>query len=134
MLQRAPETSQKAIKLPGFIWHVKLHEKYCWRGDKSFQVILYGYVTNIDIPRLCEIHIDLICPDKRRSIIILVIILKCYISQQWPGFSVNCKRIRFYTCFLWFYSCAFWRILLVLQDLWKRLSKIKQINKLCYKQ
>ena len=48
------------------------------RGDKSFQVILYGYVTNIDIPRLCEIHIDLICPDKRRSIIILVIILKCY--------------------------------------------------------
>ena len=27
---------------------------------------------------MCEMHIDLICPDKRRSIIILVIILKCY--------------------------------------------------------
>ena len=89
-------------------------------------------VTNIDILKLCKIHMDLICPDKIWSIIILVIILKCYISQQWPGFSVNCKRIRFYTCFLWFYSCAFWRILLVLQDLWKRLSKIKQINKCCY--
>ena len=35
-------------------------------------------VTNIDILKLCEIHIDLICPDKIWSIIILVIILKCY--------------------------------------------------------
>lgn len=35
-------------------------------------------VTNIDILKLCEIHIDLICPDKIRSIIILVITLKCY--------------------------------------------------------
>ena len=34
-------------------------------------------VTNIDILKLCEIHIDLICPDKIWSIIILVIILKC---------------------------------------------------------
>ena len=35
-------------------------------------------VTNIDILELCKIHIDLICPDKIWSIIILVIILKCY--------------------------------------------------------
>ena len=35
-------------------------------------------VTNIDILKLCEIHIDLISPDKTSSIIILVIILKCY--------------------------------------------------------
>ena len=35
-------------------------------------------VTNIDVLKLCEIHIYLICPDKIWSIIILVIILKCY--------------------------------------------------------
>ena len=35
-------------------------------------------VTNIDILELCKIHIDLICPDKIWSIIILVIILECY--------------------------------------------------------
>ena len=35
-------------------------------------------VTNIDILKLCKIHMDLICPDKIWSIIILVIILKCY--------------------------------------------------------
>ena len=33
-------------------------------------------VTNIVILKLCEIHIDLICPDKVWSIIILVIMLK----------------------------------------------------------
>ena len=35
-------------------------------------------ITNIDILKLHEIHIDLICPDKIWSIIILVIIFKCY--------------------------------------------------------
>ena len=35
-------------------------------------------VTNIYILKLCKIHIDLICPHKIWSIIILVIILKCY--------------------------------------------------------
>ena len=35
-------------------------------------------VTDIDILKLCEIHIDLICSDKIWSIIILVIILECY--------------------------------------------------------
>ena len=35
-------------------------------------------ITNKDILKLCEIHIDLICPDKIWSLIILVIILKCY--------------------------------------------------------
>ena len=34
-------------------------------------------VTNIGTLKLCEIHTDLICPDKIWSIIILVIILKC---------------------------------------------------------
>ena len=36
-------------------------------------------VTNIDI---LKIHEDHMCPDKMLSIIILVIILKCYMSQQ----------------------------------------------------
>ena len=35
-------------------------------------------VTNIDILKLCKIPIDLICSHKIWSIIILVIILKCY--------------------------------------------------------
>ena len=35
-------------------------------------------ITNIGILELCKIHIDLICPDKIWSIIILVIILKPY--------------------------------------------------------
>ena len=35
-------------------------------------------VTNVDSLKLCEIHIDLIFPDKIWSVIILVIILKCY--------------------------------------------------------
>ena len=35
-------------------------------------------ITNKDTIKLCEIHTDLICPDKRLSIIILVIILKYY--------------------------------------------------------
>ena len=35
-------------------------------------------VTNIDILKLCEIHVILIFPDKIWSIIVLVIILKCY--------------------------------------------------------
>ena len=39
-------------------------------------------VTNINILKLCGIHKDLICPDKILSIIILVIILKRYMSQQ----------------------------------------------------
>ena len=33
-------------------------------------------VTNRDILKLCKVHIDLICPDKIWSVIILVI-LKC---------------------------------------------------------
>ena len=35
-------------------------------------------VSNTGILKLCEIHIDPICPDKIWSIIILVIILKSY--------------------------------------------------------
>ena len=37
-------------------------------------------VTNIDILKLCGVHIDLICPKKMWSTIILVILLKCYKS------------------------------------------------------
>ena len=46
-------------------------------------------VTNIDILKLCGIHIDLICPDKMLSVIILVIMLKCNKSQQWPGYQFS---------------------------------------------
>ena len=35
--------SKRDIKLHGFIWHVKLHGKYCWRSNGSSQVILYGW-------------------------------------------------------------------------------------------
>ena len=38
-------------------------------------------VTNIDILKLCEIHIYLICPDKIQSITILVVILKCSMTR-----------------------------------------------------
>ena len=41
-------------------------------------------VTNIDILKVCEIHIDLICPDKIWSNIILVIMLKCYDQVSLP--------------------------------------------------
>ena len=43
-----------------------------------FRLYFMVGVTNKDILKLCEIHIDLICPDKIWSIIILAIILKCY--------------------------------------------------------
>ena len=49
------------------------------KGVKNlFKLYCIVDVTNIDILKLCEIHIDLICPDKIWSIIILVIIFKCY--------------------------------------------------------
>ena len=78
MLQRATETSQRAIKLPGFIGHIKLHGKYVEGVINLFRLYCMVDFTNIDILKLCEIHIDLICPDKIWSNIILVIILKCY--------------------------------------------------------
>ena len=64
MLQRTPETSGRAIKLPGFIGHAKLHGNYCWKDDKSSQVVLYGWCYYYWIIKLCGIHIDLICFDK----------------------------------------------------------------------
>ena len=39
-------------------------------------------VTNIDILKLCGIHENLICPGIMLLVIILVIMLKCYKSQQ----------------------------------------------------
>ena len=66
---------------------------------------------NIDILKLSGIHKDLICPDKKLSIIILVIILKCYMSkkiikcymsQQWPGCFVNCNAKDFKHAFYGF--------------------------------
>ena len=38
--------------------------------------------TNIDILELCGIHENLICPGIMLSVIILVIMSKCYKSQQ----------------------------------------------------
>ena len=102
MLRRAPETSQGAIKLPGFIGHVKLHGKYCWRGDKSSQIILYGGCYQYRYPKIMWSLIDLICPNKIWSTIILLILLKCYKSQQWPGYTVNCSLIRFKHAFYGF--------------------------------
>ena len=46
-----------------------------------FRLYCMVVVTNIDRLKFREIHIDLICPDKIWSVIILVIILKYYISQ-----------------------------------------------------
>ena len=43
-----------------------------------FRLYCMVNVTNIDVLKLREIHIDLICPDKIWSVITLVIILKCY--------------------------------------------------------
>ena len=78
MIQRAPETSQRAIKLPGFIGHIKLHGKYVEGVINLFRLYCMVDITNKDILKLCKIHIDLTCPDKIWSIIILAIILKCY--------------------------------------------------------
>ena len=51
-------------------------------GVKNFRLYCMVDVTNIDILKLCGIHIDPICPDKMLSVIILVIMLKCDKSQQ----------------------------------------------------
>ena len=48
------------------------------RVKNLFRLYCMVDVTNIDILKLCEIPIDLICTDKIWSVIILVIILKCY--------------------------------------------------------
>ena len=53
-------------------------------------------VTNIDILKLNEIHIDLICPDKIWSIIILVIILKSY-DQVPLSIAIESDLYEFYT-------------------------------------
>ena len=66
--------SQRAITLPGFIEHVKL--------QNLLRLYCMVDVTNIDILKLCGIHMFLICPGKMWSVISLVIISKCCISQQ----------------------------------------------------
>ena len=43
-----------------------------------FRLYCMVNVTNIDVLKLREIHIDLICSHEIWSIIILIIILKCY--------------------------------------------------------
>ena len=50
-------------------------------------------VTNIDILKLCGTHKDLTCPDKMLSIIILVIILKCYMSKKIIKCYMSKKKI-----------------------------------------
>ena len=84
-------------------------------------------VANIDILKLCKIHLDLICPDKIWSIIILVIILKCNDQISLSIAIESDFKHDFYG-----FTLTSLKNLLVLQDLWKRLSKIKQINKFCY--
>ena len=48
------------------------------RVKNLFRLYCMVDVTNVAILKLCEFHIDLIYPYKIWSIIILVIILKCY--------------------------------------------------------
>ena len=83
-------------------------------------------VTNIDILKLREIHIDLICPDKIWSIIILIIILGFPGSSD--GKESACKfydqvslsiaiESDFKHAFYGFILMPFRRILLVLQVL-----------------
>ena len=79
-------------------------------------------VTNIDILKLCGIHIDLICPDKIGSIIIIVIILECYEQVSLSVAIESDFKRAFYGFTLMPSSSKFI----------KRLSKIKQINKFCY--
>ena len=50
VLQRAPEASQRDIKL--FIWLVKLHKKDYQMSNKSTYVIMYGKITNTDILKI----------------------------------------------------------------------------------
>jgi hypothetical protein len=49
MLQRAPEISQGAIKLPGFIGHVKLHGSMVEGVINLLKLCYMVDVTNIDI-------------------------------------------------------------------------------------
>ena len=83
MLQRAPETSQREI-----LNYLSSFDMLNYMGSSVEWVInllrLYRMVdvTSRDILKLCGIHIDLICPDKILSVIILVIMVKCYKSQQ----------------------------------------------------
>ena len=49
-----------------------------------------------------EVTIDLICPNKMGSTIILLILWTWYKSQQWPGYTVNCSLIRFKHAFYGF--------------------------------
>ena len=57
MLQRAPEISQGAIKLPGFIGHVKLHGSMVEGVINLLRLCYMVDVTNIDILEWCGSHI-----------------------------------------------------------------------------
>ena len=102
MLQRAPEISQGAIKLPGFIGHVNYMGSTVEGVINLLRLYCMVDVTNIDILKLCGVHIDLIRPNKMWSTIILLILWKCYKSQQWPGYILICSLIRFKHAFYGF--------------------------------
>ena len=93
------------------------------KGVKNlFRLYCTVDVTNINILKLCEIHIDLICPDKIWSIIILVTLSKCYDQVSFSIAIESDFKRAFYGFTLMPSSSKFI----------KRLSKIKQINKFCY--
>jgi len=82
MLQRAPETSKELLNYPGSLDMLNYMGSAVEGVINLLRLYCMVDVTNIDVLKLCGIHIDLICPDTMWSIIILVIMLKCYKSQQ----------------------------------------------------
>ena len=78
MLQRAPELPKELLSYLGSLDMLNYIRSPVEGVINLFRLYCMVDVTNIDSLKLCEIHIDLICPDKIWSIIILIIILKCY--------------------------------------------------------
>ena len=80
-------------------------------------------VTNTDILKLCGVHIDLMCPNKMWSTIILYLPVKVLQVTAMTRLHCQLQFNQIKTCLLWFHSDPFVRILL-LHDLWKRFSKV----------
>ena len=80
MLQRVPETFQRDILNYMCSFDI-LNYMVNIVGKVIDFLSLYSTIDVTDIDIL-KIHEDHMCPDKMLSIIILVIILKCYMSQQ----------------------------------------------------
>ena len=76
MLQKVPETSQRVYL--GSLEMLNYMRSTVEGVINLFRSYCIVDVSNTDILKLCEIHINPICPDKIWSIIILVIILRSY--------------------------------------------------------